>query len=299
MLAQVRAAQQAAGVYVTTNLPIIVSPYGGSREQVCQLAQRVVEAGLDGLSLGDGMIGTASYPVWQGGLDPFVEIAWLASRYELAHYGIEGIVLPDRDPRIAAKQASSLAAITEGRFHLGIVSGRWRHDATLFGYDFDKRGSRVDEGIRALLSIWRGEQEFSGRYWRWSCDAGTITPCTSVPAPELWLAGEGQATIGRCIKYHLPWMPTRFTPSDLAPLAREYFDRGGASLKVRIRMSAVEPPQKPEDRLSYPTLIGPPEFLAEQIAAYEELGADYISVVPGFDFDSAAATIDAMGAAKS
>jgi alkanesulfonate monooxygenase SsuD/methylene tetrahydromethanopterin reductase-like flavin-dependent oxidoreductase (luciferase family) len=94
-------------------------------------------------------------------------------------------------------------------------------------------------------------------------------------------------------------MPTRFTPSDLALLVREYFDRGGAGLKVRIRMSVIKPPQMPQDILSYPTLIGPPEFLAEQIQAYRDLGADYISVVPGFDFDSAAATIDALGAAKS
>ena len=280
------------------SVAIAVSPFGGTRAEVCELAQRTVDAGLDGLTLGDGMIGTPSFPVWMGGLDSFVEIGWLAGRFDVPIYGIEGIIMPARDPRIAAKQASSLAAATDGRFHLCLVNGRWRHDAELFGYKFDERGSRLDEGIRALQAIWRGEQEFSGRFWSWSCDAGTITPCTSVPAPELWIAGEGPPTIRRAIKYHLPWQPTRFVPADLAPLAREYYERGGPKLKIRVRATVIAPPNVPEDALAYPTLIGPPSYLAEQIQAYEELGADYVSVVPGYDFASAAATIDALGEAK-
>jgi alkanesulfonate monooxygenase SsuD/methylene tetrahydromethanopterin reductase-like flavin-dependent oxidoreductase (luciferase family) len=280
------------------SVPITVTPLGDNREQVCEIVQRAADAGLDGLAFGDGMIGTASYPIWKGGLDPFAELAWLAGRFDLPFYGIEGIVLPARDPRIAAKQASSLAAVTDGRFHLGVLVGRWRHDATLFGYDFDQRGARLDEGIRALQAIWRGEQEFDGRFWSWSCNAGTITPCTSVPPPELWLSGEGAAALRRAVKYHLPWQPTRFLPADLAPLAREYYERGGPQLKIRVRATSVPLPFVPEDPLMYPTLVGPASYLVEQCQAYEELGADYISVVPGFDFASAAVTIDALGEVK-
>jgi alkanesulfonate monooxygenase SsuD/methylene tetrahydromethanopterin reductase-like flavin-dependent oxidoreductase (luciferase family) len=280
------------------DLQIAVSPFGGTRAEVCELARRAVEGGLDGLALGDGMIGTPSYPIWQGGLDCFVELAWLAGHFDLSTYGIEGIILPARDPRIAAKQASSLAAVTDGRFHLCVLNGRWRHDAEVFGYDFEERGARLDEGIRALQAIWRGEQEFHGRFWSWSCDAGTITPCMAAPVPELWLAGEGPMTIRRALKYGLPWQPTRFTPAQLAPLAREYYERGGPQLKIRVRATVIEPSGMPEDALSYPTLIGPAAFLAEQFRGYQELGADYISVVPGFDYTSAAATIDALAEVK-
>jgi alkanesulfonate monooxygenase SsuD/methylene tetrahydromethanopterin reductase-like flavin-dependent oxidoreductase (luciferase family) len=280
------------------SLQIAISPYAGTREEVRNLAQRVVDGGLDGLIIGDGLIGTSSFPIWSGGVDGYVQTAWLAGSFDVPTYGIEALVLPARDPRIAAKQASSLNAITEGRFHLAVAVGRWEHDAELFGYDFATRGTRLDEGIRALQSIWRGEHAFDGRFWSWACDAGTITPCTAVPAPELWLAGEGAAAIRRAVKYGLPWQPTRFIPQDLAPLAREYFDAGGPSLKVRIRMSVVEPPRVPEDALSYPKLIGPPSFLADQLSAYRELGASYVSVVPGFDYASCAATIDALADAK-
>ena len=280
------------------SLPIAISPYATSRQEVLDLGQQVVEGGLDGLIIGDGMIGTSSFPIWSGGTDSFVHTAWLAGRFDLPTYGIEALILPARDPRIAAKQASSLAAMTEGRFHLAVATGRWEHDAEVFGYDFATRGSRLEEGIRALMSIWNGEQSFSGRYWSWSTDAGTLTPCTSVPPPELWVAGEGAPAIRRALNFGVAWQPTRFTPQDLAPLARKFFDAGGVSLKIRIRMSVVEPPSMPEDRLSYPKLIGPPSFLADQLAAYAELGASYISVVPGFDYASCAATVDALADAK-
>ena len=45
-------------------VPIAVSPYGETREEVEKLAQQIVDAGLDGLVVGDGMIGTSSFPVW-------------------------------------------------------------------------------------------------------------------------------------------------------------------------------------------------------------------------------------------
>jgi alkanesulfonate monooxygenase SsuD/methylene tetrahydromethanopterin reductase-like flavin-dependent oxidoreductase (luciferase family) len=116
--------------------------------------------------------------------------------------------------------------------------------------------------------------------------------------PELWLAGEGPVTIRRAVKYGLPWQPTRFTPAELAPLAREYYERGGPQLKIRVRATVVTPPGMTEDRLVYPTLVGPTDYLAEQFLGYQEIGADYISVVAGFDYASAIATVEALAEIK-
>src|SRR2546428_11545440 len=104
-------------------MQIGVSPFGSSRESASHLARRAVDAGLDGLILGDGMIGTPSFPIWSGGVDCFVELAWLAGQFQLPTYGIDAVVLPVRDPRIAAKQASSLNAVTGGRCHLAVAAG--------------------------------------------------------------------------------------------------------------------------------------------------------------------------------
>jgi alkanesulfonate monooxygenase SsuD/methylene tetrahydromethanopterin reductase-like flavin-dependent oxidoreductase (luciferase family) len=271
-----------------------VSPYGSTREEVLKLARRAGEAGLDGLMMGDGLISTPSFPAWSGGVDSFVELAWLAGQVDVRTYGINALVLPARDPRIVAKQAYSLNAVTGGRCVLGVCAGFWEHDAQLFGFDFAERGARFDEGVRALQALWRGDLEFRGRFWSWSA-AGPIGPCGEVDPPELWLAG-GEATMRRAIRYGLPWQPTRATPEELSPLAHAYADAGGTRLAVRARMSVTEQVGS-HGPLRFPALVGPPSYLADRLHAYAELGATYVSVVAGFDYPSCVATIDALGEA--
>jgi alkanesulfonate monooxygenase SsuD/methylene tetrahydromethanopterin reductase-like flavin-dependent oxidoreductase (luciferase family) len=268
-----------------------VSPFGSSRESVLDLARRAADAGLDGLILGDGFVSTPSFPVWSGGVDCFVELAWLAGQVAMPTYGIDAIVLPGRDPRILAKQAASLNAVTGGRCHLALAAGFWAEDARLFGFEFAERGARFDEGIRALLAAWRGES-FEGRFWSWDAPL-SISPCHAVELPELWLSG-AEATMHRALRYGLPFEPTRLSPSDVTSLARRYAEAGGRSFKVRTRMS-VSQPIRAAGALDFSTLVGSAEYLAEQLDAYAALGAEYISIVAGYDDRSCAETIDALG----
>jgi alkanesulfonate monooxygenase SsuD/methylene tetrahydromethanopterin reductase-like flavin-dependent oxidoreductase (luciferase family) len=215
----------------------------------------------------------------------------------MSTYGIDAIVLPARDPRVLAKQACSLSAVSGGRLHLAVSAGYWAEDAQLFGYDFNQRGARLDEGIRALIAAWSGQDSFDGRFWSWRTSL-PISPCHGVSPPELWLSG-AEATMRRALRYGLPWEPTRMSPSEVEPLAKAYLDAGGKSLKVRTRMSVAAPPANPDAVAftTFTTLVGPPEYLAEQLDAYARLGATYISVVPGYDEASCGATIDALGVA--
>jgi alkanesulfonate monooxygenase SsuD/methylene tetrahydromethanopterin reductase-like flavin-dependent oxidoreductase (luciferase family) len=272
---------------------VAVSPFGASREGVLDLARRAADAGLDGLILGDGFVSTPSFPIWSGGVDCFVELAWLAGRVEMPTYGIDAIVLPARDPRILAKQASSLNAVTGGRCHMALAAGFWAEDARLFGFDFADRGARYDEGIRALLAAWRGES-FEGRFWSWEAPL-PISPCHEVELPEVWLSG-AEATMRRALRLGLPFQPTRLSPADVTSLAQRYADGGGKSFKVRTRMS-VSQPVRASGEIDFSTLVGPAEYLAEQMQAYVDLGADYISIVAGYDEPTCAETIDALGRA--
>jgi alkanesulfonate monooxygenase SsuD/methylene tetrahydromethanopterin reductase-like flavin-dependent oxidoreductase (luciferase family) len=274
-----------------------VSPFGSSRESVLALARRAADSGLDGLILGDGFVSTPSFPVWSGGLDCFVELAWLAGHVDMPTYGIHAVVAPARDPRVLAKQASSLHAVAGGRTHLALSPGFWAVDAELFGYRSEERGARLDEGIRALVAAWKGV-DFDGRFWSWHAP-GPISPCHEVPMPELWLSGD-EATMRRALRHGLAWQPTRMSPEEVAPLARQYTESGGVGLSIRTRMSVSPPPPNP-DAVAFArfrTLVGPAEYLAEQLAGFAALGATYISVVPGYDDRSCADTIDALGRAK-
>src|SRR5437868_9324609 len=121
---------------MSSGVQVGVSPFGSSRGVALDLAQRARDAGLDGLILGDGFVSTPSFPVWSGGVDCFVELAWLAGQVDIPAYGIDAIVAPARDPRVLAKQASSLQAVTGGRCHLALSPGYWAEDARLFGHSF-------------------------------------------------------------------------------------------------------------------------------------------------------------------
>jgi alkanesulfonate monooxygenase SsuD/methylene tetrahydromethanopterin reductase-like flavin-dependent oxidoreductase (luciferase family) len=276
--------------------PLIgISPFGASRTGVLKLARLAAAAGLDGLTLGDGFVSTPSFPMWSGGVDCFVELAWLAGQVQVPTYGVDAVVLPARDPRVLAKQACSLVAVTGGGCHVALSAGYWAEDAELFGYDFDQRGARLDEGIRALMAAWRGDP-FEGQFWSWR-SSRAISPCHAVEPPALWLSG-AEATMRRALRYGLAWQPSRLSPTEVAALARKYLDGGGAELKIRTRMSVSAPESNPEAFRTFTTLVGPADFLAEQIDAYAALGATYISVVPGYDESSCAATIEALGTAR-
>ena len=275
--------------------PLIgVSPFGESRAGVLRLARLASDAGLDGLILGDGFVSTPSFPVWSGGVDCFVELAWLGGQVSMPSYGVDAIVLPARDPRVLAKQACSLSLIVGGKCHIALSAGYWAQDAELFGYAFDERGARFDEGIRALQAAFRGEA-FEGRFWSWR-NAVSVSPCHAADLPELWLSG-AEATMQRALRYGLPWEPSRMSPAEVAPLAKRYLDAGGVALKVRARMSVATPGRNEAAFQTFSTLVGPVDYLAEQIDAYARLGASYVSIVPGFDEASCAQTIEALGVA--
>ena len=274
-----------------------ISPFGGSRASVLELARLAAACGLDGLTLGDGFVSTSSFPVWSGGIDCFIELAWLAGQVDMPTYGIDAIVAPARDPRVLVKQASSLQAVTGGRTHLALSAGFWPEDAQLFGYRFEERGARLDEAVGALIAAWKGV-DFDGRFWSWQV-AVPISPAHDVALPELWLSG-GVATMRRALRHGLAWQPTGMTPEQLATLARQYADSGGVGLSVRTRMSVTHPPPNPDSVAfsNYPTLVGPAEYLADRLMDYAALGGTYISVVPGYDDRSCAETIEALGRAR-
>ena len=274
-----------------------VSPFGSSRESVLALARSAAASGLDGLILGDGFVSTPSFPVWSGGVDCFVELAWLAGHVDMPTYGISAVVAPARDPRVLAKQACSLHAVTNGRCHMALSPGYWAEDAQLFGYSFRERGARLDEGIRALVAACNG-QDFDGRFWSWRAPL-PISPCHEIEPPELWLSG-AEPTMRRALRHGLAWQPRAGSPEEIAPLARQYMDSGGVGLRIRPRMSVSEPPPNAE-AVAFATFspqVGPAEYLAEQLAGYAALGATYIAVVPGYDDRSCAETIEALGRAK-
>lgn len=268
-----------------------ISPFASTRDGAVRLARAAIDGGLDTLWLGDGLLANPDFPGWSGSLEPFAELAWLDGAVQPARIGLSAAVLPIRDIVNVAKQAATLDVITEGGFVLAVAPGYWPGEFAFRGVPIEQRGRRFDDAVDALRALWRGEPH-EGPYI--SIPTGGVVspiPFTS-GGPPLWLAG-GRPTMERALRLGLPFQPSRALPDALEPIAREWFDRGGGPLGVRIRVETGDTIPAGH-QVDWQALAGPPAFLAEQFGRYQAMGVSDISVVPGQSDAVSMRTVEAL-----
>lgn len=271
-----------------------VSPWASSLDGVRRVAAAAVEAGVDTLWLGDGLLVVPDFAQFSGGMEPFVELAWLAGRHPEVAVGVGAAVLPLRDVLSVAKQAATLDQLTEGRFFLVVTPGFWEREFAYRALSFKQRGRRFDDFVAALRAAFNGDA-YDGEQIALPAD-GRLSPVPYTPGgPPLWLAG-GRPTFERALRAGLPFQARTTPPAAFASTAREWFERGGGELAMRIALEVA-------DRVSDAgpgaaqanALVGPPGYLAEELAAYRELGLADVSLMPGRDDDASLRTLEALG----
>jgi len=98
-------------------------------------------------------------------LDPLVALAHLAAHTERVRLGTGVIILPQRNPVVLAKQVASLDVLSGGRLILGIGVGYLEPEMTAIGVPMAGRGSRSDEYLAAMRSLWEDEAPaFHGKF---------------------------------------------------------------------------------------------------------------------------------------
>ncbi|SEJ90445.1 luciferase-type oxidoreductase, BA3436 family [Sphingobium sp. AP50] len=90
--------------------------------------------------------------------EPLVYIAALATVTRSITIGTAGIVLPLREPKLLAKQVTSLDHLSAGRMLLGLSSGDRPSEYPLFDVDFDTRGERFRDAFQVYRTV--AEQNF-------------------------------------------------------------------------------------------------------------------------------------------
>ena len=91
-------------------------------------------------------------------------VAALTSRVEI---GPLVLALPFRNPALVAKMAAELDEVSGGRLILGLGCGWHEPEFEAFGYPFDHRVGRFEEGMQIVAPLLRGERvTFEGRFHR-------------------------------------------------------------------------------------------------------------------------------------
>jgi alkanesulfonate monooxygenase SsuD/methylene tetrahydromethanopterin reductase-like flavin-dependent oxidoreductase (luciferase family) len=277
-----------------SDIRVGVSPFASTRAGSFAVADAAQAAGFDTFWLGEGLLEVEAFPRWAGGMEPLVWLAHLAGRHPGMRVGLGASVLPLRDVAWLAKQAATLDNLTEGNFVLALAPGFWEREFTYRGLDFANRGRLFDELLDGLQAAFAGREHHSS-----TLDLpadGRLSPPPHAPGgPALWLAG-GPATLRRALRHGLPFQASRTLPDDLAPVARRWFDEGGSTLGIRVRVDVLTGGDAAEaSPVLGDAVVGPPAAVAAQLAAYADLGVTDISIIPGQDDASSLRTVTALG----
>jgi probable F420-dependent oxidoreductase len=89
-------------------------------------------------------------------LDPWVQLAAIASATTRLRLATGIYILPLRHPLLTARAAATLHEISGGRFLLGVGSGWLQEEFDALAVPFAERGRRFDETVEILRRAWAG-----------------------------------------------------------------------------------------------------------------------------------------------
>ena len=152
-------------------------------ESIDRIVTAAEQHELDSIWTGDHVINATSiasaYPYSPTGkfalgatqpvLEPLTFMGFLAARTTRIQLGVSVLIVPYRNPVVAAKAISSLDYLSGGRTIIGVGSGWMKEEFDALGMPFEQRGKQTDEFIRLFKEMWsQPEPEFRGEYYKFS-----------------------------------------------------------------------------------------------------------------------------------
>ncbi len=273
------------------------------------LAQAAEAAGYTSMTVADSLIypreSDSSYPYTDTGDREFLEdkefietmilcahLFAVTSTLRLTPFVLK---LPVRPPVLVAKQASSLAFLSDNRLGLGVGLSPWPEDFVTLGVPWERRGKRMDECMDVLRGLTSGEFfGYDGEFY--SFTELKQSPGSTAPIPLL-VGGHSDAALRRAVRKGDGWMHAGGDGEELDRLlvrlaeirAEEGDTRDDFEVHV-ISYDAYDPDgvKRLEDRgvtdcivgFRVPYIVGPdPEPLAKKIEHLERYAESVIGKV--------------------
>ena len=205
------------------------------------LAQAVEAAGYDTMIVPDSIcypeVSDSTYPYTPDGsrefledkpfIEPFSLIPAMGAVTETLRFTTFVVKLPIRHPVLVAKQAASVAVITDNRFGFGIGISPWPEDYELCDVPWERRGRRMDEMMEIIRGLTAGGYfAYDGEIFE--VQSVKICPVPSEPLPLL-VGGHSEPALKRAARLGDGWMHAGGDPDELSDqidrlheLRREY-----------------------------------------------------------------------------
>ncbi len=265
----------------------------GTRHGVITFARRMEALGYDSLWASDHVViphrMTTPYPYSPAGkfplapevpfLEPLTTLALVAGVTERVRLGTSILVLPHRNPVLAAKMAATVDHLSGGRLVLGVGVGWMREEIELLGGDYDRRGAWSDEALAVMRACWRDARTaHHGEFF--SFDEIGVFPKPARGDIPILIGGHTPRALRRVVELGDGWHAAFITPdaleADIARLREECarqkrpFDR--VAISVRAGLSLRDTPLGPDRK----PLQGSRDQVIADLTAFRDLGVESI-----------------------
>ncbi len=196
------------------------------------LAQAAEAAGYDSFVVPDSLIFPAEsdtlYPYTADGdrafledkpiIEPFALIPYLAAQTERILFTTFVLKLAVRPVVLVAKQATSVAVLSEDRLRLGVGISPWPEDFAAMDVPWERRGKRMDEMVDVLRGLMTGDWfEFHGEVL--DLERCKICPAPATPIPLL-VGGHADVALRRAARAGDGWIHAGGDPAELGNMVK-------------------------------------------------------------------------------
>ena len=254
------------------------------------------------------------YPYTVGGdfpgeaeaLEQLSLMAFVAGRTSRLRLITSVMIVPHRNPVLAAKTLATIAVLSKGRVTVGIGVGWMREEIEALGCsEFERRGALTDEYLQIFKTLWTEEPaRFEGAFYRFDALHALPKPVQN-PHPPIWVGGHSRPALRRVARLADGWHPVGANPA--VPLRPAEFSRACdelrrltdaerrdyADLTICFKAPLYDKGRRGGKGVDRQPFSGSPAQIVGDIETYARLGVDELI----FDFRSAtlSETMDRMG----
>jgi probable F420-dependent oxidoreductase len=202
--------------------------------------------------------------------DPLVTLSYVAASTSTIGLLTHVLVLGYHHPLEIVKRYGTLDVASGGRVILGLGVGSLAAEFDLLGVEFDGRGDRADDALRALrASFGQPRPRYRGSHYRY---AGLFVEPSGVDRHvSLWIGGRTRRSLRRALALGDGWIPFGLSHAALAAMLGD----DATATTLAGRAGAFDLILAPEPVLDP---AGDPQGTAATVRAYAGLGATGLSL---------------------
>ena len=236
-------------------------------------------------------------------LEPLSLLSYAAALTARVRLGTSVLRSGLREPSQLAAELATLDQLSHGRLIVGI--GRGGSDwAARLGLSPSEWTARFEEGVEALLALWReGPTSFDGRFWKLQ-DVVVMPKPVQRPSPPLWFGARGRPALERAVRLGSGWMGAGSSTkqdfvSQVSALSELLERQGGKRFEISKRVYLAVNEGREDllpriedfftvvygapDKAAGCAVWGPAEVCAERLQSLIDAGAELLVLNPMFD----------------